>query len=243
MVPRFLMAMPPRTHREWTEQDVSETAEVLYDSLFDGLYDIPLIDCQPVQVSLSPEAKAAFIEWHREHSEHSADAVGEVTASMSKIEELPARLALLFHCISHAADSFSMNLEPVLPVHHMEAGIEVARWFRREAERTYQVLEYNDADFVQSVVVDKAAARVLKILRDAGTPLQREDIYKKLPKGKVTPRTTLAALADLVARGDCMRDTQAGEYFYLQNFTTIQKNNTITSGTPTAATTTAGDFN
>ena len=73
MVPRFLMAMPPRTHREWTEADVSEQAELLYDGLFDGLYDIPLIDCQPVRVTLSPEAKTAFIEWHREHSEHSAD--------------------------------------------------------------------------------------------------------------------------------------------------------------------------
>ena len=215
MIPRFLMAMPPRVRRAWTEDEISIQAESLYESLFEGLYGIPLVDCEPVKVRLSADAKAAFIEWHGEHAEYSSDVLGDAYASMSKIEELPARLALLFHCIDHAAGNSGMPLGAVLSVHHMEAGIEVSRWYRHEAQRTWAMLEQSEKEFNASVAIDSAAARILKILKDAGTPLTRSEIYNLLPAKRITPHCTLAALADLVARGDISRDTQAGEYFYI----------------------------
>lgn len=215
MIPRFLMAMPPRVRRAWTEDEISIQAESLYESLFEGLYAIPLIDCEPVRVRLSPEAKAAFVEWYGEHAEYSSNVLGDAYASMSKIEELPARLALLFHCIDHAAGNNGMPLGAVLEVHHMQAAIEVARWYRHEAQRTWAMLEQSEKEFNASVAIDSAAARILKILKDAGTPLTRSEIYNQLPPKRITPHTALAALADLVARGDCSRDTQAGEYFYI----------------------------
>ena len=108
-----------------------------------------------------------------------------------------------------------MPLGAVLEVHHMLAAIEVSRWYRHEAQRTWMMLEQSEKEFNEGVVIYTAAARVLKILKDAGTPLTRSDIYNQLPPKRITPHTTLAALADLEARGDISRDIRAGEYFYI----------------------------
>ncbi len=75
---------------------------------------------------------------------------GNLAAAWSKLEETPARLALIIHCIRHvcgdAVDPWTCDAAS------MSAGVTLATWFKNETERVYRLLTEpkNDRDLRQA---------------------------------------------------------------------------------------------
>jgi hypothetical protein len=73
MAARFLMSLPPRRPKVWTEKGIDPDIEFRMGALFDHLYSLAHLvdgngDPQPVNVELSPEAKAILIDYYNSHN-------------------------------------------------------------------------------------------------------------------------------------------------------------------------------
>jgi DNA polymerase I-like protein with 3'-5' exonuclease and polymerase domains len=139
----ILFACPPYQKKEWTEDDLDEVAVQAYHSLIGGLAGLkPQADADgepyPLTLSLTPEAKAAWVQFYTRFADRQEGAEGDLAAAFSKLEGYAARLVLLHHvCESVAAGGDATD--PV-PVGSVRAGIELAEWSAYEAERLYQML-------------------------------------------------------------------------------------------------------
>jgi len=210
LVPRFIVAMPPRRPVEWSEAEPSVLTTDCYDRLVRQLYALEhdtneAGETRPMLVRLSPEAKAAFVDWHREHKRYARQLVGDVRAAMSKLLELPARLGLVLHEVAVA-----MNRHPGTPdemaVEPMAAAVTIARWYRHEVQRLYRMLESTPADSKAASTRDAIAATILEELWERGR-LSRREIREAVGTAG-TSTDIVHALADLLARGDVVQEPE-----------------------------------
>lgn len=194
---RLLLTCPPRAPKRWTEADIDPALEEdltgIYDRLFSLLATVNDDDDdepRPLIIKLSPEAKQAWVTYYDAHALEQADLTGDLAAAWSKLEEYAARLALVIHYLRWAAwqveDEFRLDLDS------MTAGIALANWFKREAERVYAMLgETDDArdyrrlvDWIESKggsVTCREVQRGCRWLRDSG---QAEAALEALVKAR-----------------------------------------------------------
>src|SRR5690606_19005964 len=87
----------------------------------------------PIDVGMAGDAKREFVSFFNKHNEEQASLSGDLAAAWSKLEQIPARLALVLHCIKQAAG------EPVDPntvdVDTMRDAIRLTDWFKSETLR------------------------------------------------------------------------------------------------------------
>lgn len=140
---RLMMAYPPRKKKEWTDDDIDPRHHDALARILHRLYGLNFVRDDdgrpaPLVVRLDAEARAAWIEHYAGHNHEALDHTGDMAAAWSKLEEIPARLALVFHCVRYEAG------EPVDPMTldatSMNAGIAMGRWFSHEARRIYGML-------------------------------------------------------------------------------------------------------
>jgi hypothetical protein len=148
---RLLLAFPPRKPKRWTEKDIDPNSETAYAQVIDRLYDLESTidgvgDSQPVVVRLTPDAKAAFIDYCNAHGKEQIDLSGDLAAAWSKLEEYPARFALVIHFVRWAANDPSLKDPDKVDLESMNAGIKLAQWFKNEARRVYAMLSESDDD-------------------------------------------------------------------------------------------------
>ncbi|MCC7137604.1 MAG: DUF3987 domain-containing protein [Planctomycetes bacterium] len=140
---RLLLTMPPAVQRRWTEAEVSHEA-------LDGLARVLayLLDLRhardatgdplPIDLPLTKEGKAAWIQFFNEHAAEGEGLDGRLAAAWSKAEGYAARFALVIHLVreahGEAAPSSGVDAGDVA------AGAELSRWFLAETERVYAVL-------------------------------------------------------------------------------------------------------
>jgi hypothetical protein len=146
---RFLLAMPPRRPRVWTEADLPDQIAADYRRLLMDLFGLPLADTvkrKPYYLGLSNAARRLWIEFFNEWGQVQHDAEGEQASAFAKIEAYGARLMLLHHVISEVVAGGPRaplgdggSLPPVTEA-SARAGIELARWFAAEAVRVYAML-------------------------------------------------------------------------------------------------------
>jgi hypothetical protein len=145
---RFLLTCPPRKRKQWTEADIGPAAEAQLAQLVDRLYSLePNFDDEhphPVEVRLTPAAKAEWTKYYDSHAKEQIELSGELSAAWSKLEEYAARLALVIHCVRSAANDSSLQSPDAVDVASMKAGIEIAEWFKAEARRVYAMLSEPD---------------------------------------------------------------------------------------------------
>ncbi|KKM15724.1 hypothetical protein LCGC14_1693090, partial [marine sediment metagenome] len=138
----FLLAMPPRRRRHWTDAEIhSETlrrVEDIFEALF-GLGFAEGTDDEPVDLPLTPEGKAAWVDFYNAHGAEQAALSGDLAAAWSKLEGYAARLALVIHLARWAGG------EIVGPASvdeaSMAAGIALVDWYKVEARRVYGALK------------------------------------------------------------------------------------------------------
>jgi hypothetical protein len=142
---RFLMAMPPYARRRWTEAEVSEDLSARYTKLLRDLLDLKLENeatRKPHFLSLTPAAKAVWVDWFDRWGEKQAAAWDAEAAALAKLEGYAARLALVHSVVAHVV----VEVEDIRPVgeQSIRAGIRLAEWFAGEAERVYAVLRESE---------------------------------------------------------------------------------------------------
>ena len=110
LLARLLLACPPRRPKRWTEAEVDPDAESRVAEVFEWLFGL-LPDADPdgapcpVVIDLDAAAKAVFVAHYNNHAAELADLDGDLAAAFSKLEETPARLALILHLVRWAAVS------------------------------------------------------------------------------------------------------------------------------------------
>lgn len=157
MLARLLLVWPPRRVRRWTDAGISPEHVEEVRSVLEGLRRIePALDRHfesfPIVPSLSDEASRLFQLFYDENAEILARTSGDYSAAVSKLEELPARLALVLHLSRWAAgDDVDDDL---VDADSMAAAITMTVWFRHETQRVYRLLAASAQDRQCNELVD-----------------------------------------------------------------------------------------
>ncbi len=143
LLPRLLVAMPPRRKRGWTDATIDPGVRYAVESVFGQLYGLePTLDehgdPRPAPVLLDDEARRAFAAFVDEVDGRTREARGVEASIWSKAPAHAARLALVLH-FTRWADG-AADEEPI-EVCDVAAGVEMGRWFALEALRVLAELE------------------------------------------------------------------------------------------------------
>ncbi len=157
------MACPPAQTKRWTERSIPETVELAFAEMVGRLFALqpmcgPDSTLVPVVMQLTPEAKRCWCDWYNRHAEELSQLTGPLAATFSKIEETAARLALVIHIVRQTANDETADPHCV-DAESMQAGIELAKWFRAEQRRCYGVLAESDEQRDQRRLVEWMARK------------------------------------------------------------------------------------
>ena len=123
---RLLVAMPPRLPKRWTEDSIAAGTETAMEAVFRRLLDLQFDPDEqepaPVDLTLTREAKAAWVRFYNEHAREQVDLSGDLAAAWSKLEGYAARFALLVHLVraSPATKPWSMPARSMSRASHRE---------------------------------------------------------------------------------------------------------------------------
>jgi hypothetical protein len=142
LMARLLFTFPPRRQKRWTDASISRAVEDDYASALNALLDLrgnPIdVAHRAEDVRLSPQAQQLFIEYVNVTGEEQAKLCGDLAAAWSKLEEIPARLALVVHSVrfvsGETSDAFLCDQDS------MQMAISLAAWFKCETQRIYDQL-------------------------------------------------------------------------------------------------------
>ena len=160
MAARMLLAAPTWRAIGWTDHDLSDATAEAWDRLIRqlrGLSFAPDTGCergedrrhasQPVDVPLTPEALDLFRRHCNENAAYIETlAVPAIRAVWSKLEATAARLALALHGVRSAGGEVTSDKGEAVDHVSMAAGISLAHWFGREAQRVYAQLQEDDEE-------------------------------------------------------------------------------------------------
>ncbi len=143
---RFLMAYPPARVARWRDSAVDGTVQDRLATMFDWLIDLPLqYDEQtgepaPTLLSLNPDAKKLWIEFHDAHADEQIALHGDLSAAWAKLTGYAARLALICELASWmSVDEWQPPTD--VGVEALSAGIALVRWFSAETKRIYAMID------------------------------------------------------------------------------------------------------
>lgn len=133
---RLILTLPPQRKPVWSEADISQSTRVAVDDLFERLYALRQDDGpdgpEPKMIGLAEDAKAEYVDWFNQHVDENENLHGPGLAAWMKGIALPARLALIDHCVR--GEDGPVDLQSV------RNGIALADWFTRETLRVYEAL-------------------------------------------------------------------------------------------------------
>jgi hypothetical protein len=144
LLARLLLAYPLRSPKRWSEFDVDQAQLQRMRDVISQLRSLEFAtndngEAVPAIVCLSDRAKKLWVEFYNSHDTTLADASGELAAAYSKLEEIPARLALIMHLVRSVTDQ---TIDPsVIDSVSMVSAIGLAEWFIHETTRIYAILD------------------------------------------------------------------------------------------------------
>ena len=156
---RFLLTCPPPIPKRWTEDDIDPDAERELAELFDRLHELKAAtgdDEKPTAalVRMNSEAKVEWIAHYNAHNLEQSELTGDLAAAWSKLEEYPARLALLVHFVRWANKDTTLASVASLDADSISAGIRLTEWFKYETRRVYAMLAEPDESREQRRLVE-----------------------------------------------------------------------------------------
>ena len=135
MAARFLMVRPPEIIKQWTEKEVSPEEEAAYEQLIKGLYSLESSiddegDPTPNIAKSSPEAHEIWTEFYNRHNIERSKLGEDLSASFSKLEEIPLRLGLIIHLVKWVAKGKVKDDQYVVSEETLLAAIQLTEWFK-----------------------------------------------------------------------------------------------------------------
>jgi hypothetical protein len=192
---RFLMAMPPKRRKTWSEAEIDPSTSDAYEKLLGSLRDLSLDRDKdggkvPFAVRMTPAAKAAWVAFYTEWAAEQANADGDMAAALSKLEGYAARLALIHHIVTHVGDM--TDSEPIEPI-SIEAGVALVRWFAAETRRIYATLRESDDE--------KNLRKLIEFIRAHGGEMTGRRLHQSNKSRYPDTETAEATLNELAAAG------------------------------------------
>lgn len=223
MKARFLMAHPGRRIREFREGDINADVNQALITVWDRLWDLRFDDSfdpdelNPVLLTMSPAAFELFtanVNAMRKvaHSMHA-----DLHAAWSKLEEIPARLALILHEVRVAADNRTDEAVHQVDATTMAAAITLTEWFAHETRRVYVMLRSGDEAQADDRLAAQARNHLLDWIRKQPGPITARDLQRGMRTAFKSSEAAEQALQELVSEG-------LGEW---------QRNDTSDGGRPT----------
>jgi hypothetical protein len=144
MAARLLMTMPPWQKKRWARNVVdvpsSDAVKRVLDKLFELKHEHKLDgDVRPFVMRLSADADAEFAAFYDAHAESLENANGDLESALSRLEELPARLAVVIH-LARWANGEHVNPD-IVDADSMQRAIRLTQWHIHETQRIYQFLD------------------------------------------------------------------------------------------------------
>jgi hypothetical protein len=158
---RFLLTMPPRQPRRWSEREIGADVQKAVARVFSRLYGLGFDpahnDCRPTVLPLSKKAKDTWVAFYDAHAHEQADLEGDLAAAWSKLEAYCARLALVIELVKWAAlpppkgntlaAQLAHGLGPdAVRSASVGAAVKLVGWFGHEARRVYAALGDSDEE-------------------------------------------------------------------------------------------------
>lgn len=202
LVARLLLSMPPIPTRRWQPGGIPPMVERRYNAMVETLYALELDEDEhgapmPRALTLDDQARQLWANFYNSLNANMAGQDERARAMMAKIECAAARLALVVHLGRVAACEGAIT--GVVDADSMERGIQLANWFRREADRTYLRLAEGDDD--------REARQLLDLAHRMGGSVSGRELVQSSRKFK-TVKDAEAALSRLVDAGH-------GQWVYL----------------------------
>jgi hypothetical protein len=129
LMARLLICIPPERPRRWTDDTVSPEAKKSYYDLLDRLLE----DTEAKTVRLGSEAKELFKDYFTRHNTEAESLLKEELRPVyGKLEEMPARLAIILHAVAGEVGEVTMA--------NMAKAIKITEWAKNETQRVYAIL-------------------------------------------------------------------------------------------------------
>ena len=147
---RLLMAMPPGRPKRWTDSELSESTELVYDHIIGKLLKLQHdVDADgrvsPIDIEFTPAARSKFIEFYNRHGRVQDETEDDrLAAAYGKLEAVAARLALVFHFIRWADDDPTLTDPDRVGVTDITAAITITDWFIHETARVYDLFSEDE---------------------------------------------------------------------------------------------------
>ncbi len=139
---RLLMTFPPRQAKQWRDDELSPATQAAYGDavreLFEFQGDDSSGECKPATLKLSHEARALFRDYVNVTGLEQSAMHGHLASQWSKLEEIPARLAILLHCVQQVTTGVADHWKVDGPT--MQAAINLGEWFKGETLRIGRTL-------------------------------------------------------------------------------------------------------
>jgi 5S rRNA maturation endonuclease (ribonuclease M5) len=190
---RILMAMPPRRKRAWTEAEVDPMVKASVDLVFRKLLEFDFVgEGQPSNIPLSREAKEVWIDFYEDHANASFNLTNPaLKAAFAKLEGAAARLTLVIHCVRIAAMEPGIQPDQVDET-SVEMGVMLARWFRNEITRIYDILGIGQNGS------DEEKSSLVELIRNRGGKVTVRELMQSCRKYRQDSTFAKAALDELL---------------------------------------------
>lgn len=190
LVPRFMLAAPPRRRKTLPGDGAGFATEAATADMFSTLAALPPgPDGGPEVLDLEPEALAEYRAYWQALAVEQFEAAGPEASMLSKAEAWAARLALVCHLIRQAGSEPALRSR--IDVDSIRRGIGLARWASREWRRVFAALEAGGVGSDDRALREWIAARggvasprdVARGLSQYRAPGRAEAACQRLTKG------------------------------------------------------------
>lgn len=173
LVARLMLSMPSTPTRRWRLGGLSPMVERAFSAMIEKLYALDMPEDEhgtpvPRPVPLDEQAGGYWAEYYNELNHDMTGKDERSRAMLSKLEGGAARLALVVH-LGRVAGGETVPAD-FIDGESMRRGIELAKWFRSEAERVYLRLAESDED--------REARQLLDLIRRKGGTISGRELVQ-----------------------------------------------------------------
>lgn len=148
LLARFLLTTPDPSASLWRDRCVPAEVRDGYARLIDDLQSLRMLtvddESEPIEITLSDDAKACWTDWHNARAAGIDEASEPLRAALSKLRGYCPRLTLVVHCIRAALGE--AVAEQTADVASVDAAITLTDWFEGESRRAYGMMGESEAD-------------------------------------------------------------------------------------------------
>ncbi len=196
---RLLLASPPTQPKRWSTKHVPREVQANVTRLFEALLNVPMDRDQhgqpkPRLLQLDSSGLEVWETFYNEHANEQVGLSGELAAVWSKLEGYAARLALVVHMVCVASNDSTLENTELVDAECVRAGVELARWFGREAVRIHQMKTESQQE--------KERRELVELIRRKGGSISTRELQQSV-KAIKTAQDAEVKLRDLVDCGTC----------------------------------------